>query len=130
MRDVMQTSKSKRTRRVRAKISGTPERPRLTVFRSNKHIYAQIINDDKGTTLVSAGEKEGVGAKSQQSRKSGKKTDNKMTKTEVARNVGEILGQKAKRKGITKVAFDRGPYRYHGRIKALAESVRKQGVEF
>lgn len=107
----------KRHIRVRAKISGTSERPRLNVFRSAKHIYAQIINDVKGETLVSAStldkDFEGVGS-------------NK----EAAHKVGLSIAKKAKKAGITKVVFDRGGYLYHGRIKELAEGAREGGLEF
>lgn len=108
------TSKIKRKLRTRAKIKGTPNRPRLSVFRSNKAIYAQLIDDDKGITLVSAREK-----------KLGKKT-----KIEKAQEVGKILAERALKKKIKTVVFDRGQYRYHGRVKALAEGARKGGLKF
>lgn len=106
--------------RVRAKIFGTAERPRLSVYRSLKHIYAQIINDEKGETLVAATSN----TKALAPMLAGKK------KVEVSREVGKILAEKAKAKGITKVAFDRNGYRYHGRVKALAEGAREGGLEF
>ena len=108
----------KRHKRVRAKISGTPERPRLNVFRSNANIYAQIIDDVNGVTLVSASslEKSFEGAT----------TGNK----EAARKVGELLAQRAKDKGIVNVVFDRGGYLYHGRVQELAEGAREGGLEF
>jgi large subunit ribosomal protein L18 len=95
----------------------------LTVFRSYKYIYAQIINDDKGETLVSVSEKDlkSVGARA---------TTLTKTKIEKAFQLGEILAQKAKKKKIKSVYFDRGSYKYHGRIKALAEGARKGGLEF
>jgi len=108
------TSKKKRKERTRAKIKGTPNRPRLSVFRSNKAIYAQLIDDDKGITLVSAREK-----------KLGKKT-----KIEQAQEAGKILAERALKKKIKTVVFDRGQYRYHGRVKALAEGARKGGLKF
>ena len=111
----LQHQRKARKRRVRMKIRGTADRPRLTVFRSNQHIYAQIINDADGKTLCSASDNE-VTAK-------------KATKMEIANKVGEILGKKAKDNKITKVCFDRGQYRFHGRIKALLEAVKESGVE-
>ena len=103
--------------RVRGKISGTPERPRLNVFRSNANIYAQIIDDVNGVTLVAANtlEKEFEGA-----------TGN----CEAAKKVGLALAERAKAKGIDKVVFDRGGYVYHGRIAALADGAREGGLEF
>ena len=107
----------KRHKRVRGRVFGTPEMPRLNVFRSEKHIYAQIIDDTKGTTLCSASsvEKdfEGVGS-------------NK----EAAKKVGMTVAQRAKEKGIDKVVFDRGGYIYHGRVAALADGAREGGLEF
>ena len=107
----------KRHVRVRGKVSGTPERPRLNVFRSNANIYAQIIDDVNGVTLVSANtlEKEFEGA-----------TGN----CEAAKKVGQAVGQRAKEKGIDAVVFDRGGYLYHGRVKALADGAREGGLEF
>jgi large subunit ribosomal protein L18 len=107
--------KKKRQLRVRAKVKGTAQRPRLSVFRSNKAIYAQLINDEKGETLVSARESE---------------VEKEGTKTEKAVRVGEILAAKAKKMKLEKVVFDRGSYRYHGRVKALAEGARKGGLKF
>lgn len=106
-----------RHKRVRGKVSGTPERPRLNVFRSENHIYAQIIDDTKGVTLVSASsqcqEIEGKGSNCQ-----------------AAGKVGLLLAQRAKDKGIDSVVFDRGGYLYHGRVKALAEGAREGGLKF
>ena len=103
--------------RVRGKISGTPERPRLNVFRSNANIYAQIIDDVNGVTLVSANtlEKDFEGA-----------TGN----IEAAKKVGAVLAERAKAKGIEQVVFDRGGYIYHGRVAALAEGAREAGLKF
>ena len=103
--------------RVRGKISGTPERPRLNVFRSNANIYAQLIDDVNGVTLVAANtlEKDFEGA-----------TGNK----EAAKKVGMILAERAKEKGIEEVVFDRGGYVYHGRVAALAEGAREAGLKF
>ena len=107
----------KRHVRVRGKISGTPERPRLNVFRSNANIYAQIIDDVNGVTLTSAStlEKDFEGA-----------TGN----CEAAKKVGLAIAERAKDKGITQVVFDRGGYIYHGRVAALAEGAREGGLEF
>ena len=104
-----------RHRRVRAKVFGTSERPRLSVFRSNKHIFLQIIDDSQGRTFVSA---------------SDLKINKKGTKTEIAREVGRALAQEAVKKGIKKVVFDRGGYKYHGRVKAVAEGAREGGLIF
>ena len=107
----------KRHQRVRGKISGTPERPRLNVFRSNTNIYAQIIDDVNGVTLVSANtlEKEFEGA-----------TGN----CEAAKKVGQVIAERAKAKGIEQVVFDRGGCVYHGRVAALAEGAREGGLKF
>lgn len=109
--------RAKRHVRVRAKISGTPERPRLNVFRSNANIYAQIIDDVAGVTLISAStlEKEFEGA-----------TGNK----EAARKVGKLVAERALEKGIDTVVFDRGGYLYHGRVAELAEGAREAGLKF
>ena len=106
-----------RHERVREKIVGTSELPRLCVFRSNTNIYAQIIDDENGITLVSA---------------SSLDKELKLTKNnvETATKVGESLGKKAKKAGIKKVVFDRGGYLYHGRVKALADAARESGLEF
>ena len=107
----------KRHVRVRGKVSGTPERPRLNVFRSNANIYAQIIDDVNGVTLVAANtlEKDFEGA-----------TGN----AEAAKKVGQVLAERAKAKGIEQVVFDRGGYIFHGRVAALAEGAREGGLEF
>ena len=107
----------KRHVRVRGKVSGTPERPRLNVFRSNANIYAQIIDDVNGVTLVAANtlEKDFEGA-----------TGN----VEAAKKVGAVLAERAKAKGIEDVVFDRGGYVYHGRVAALAEGAREGGLNF
>lgn len=102
-------------KRMRFRITGTPERPRLAVFRSAKHIYAQIIDDVKGVTLVSA---------------STLNVNAEGTKTDAAKAVGEAIAKKALDAGITKVVFDRGGNIYHGRIKALAEGAREAGLDF
>jgi large subunit ribosomal protein L18 len=124
----------RRHRRVRAKISGTAERPRLCVFRSLKHIYAQLIDDDKGHTLVSAGDLE-LGQKTKnkkQKAKSRKPAAGSQLKGKVAMafEVGKLIAKKALEKKIEKVVFDRGGYKYHGRVKALAEGAREGGLKF
>ena len=109
-------SQSLRKARVRKALAARGAlRPRLSVFRSSKNIYAQIIDDEKGVTLVSA---------------SSLALKLKGNKTEVARQVGRALAEKALALGIKQVAFDRGPYKYHGRVKALAEGAREGGLEF
>lgn len=100
--------------RIRGKISGTPERPRLSVFRSNKAIYAQVIDDLAGKTLASAASK----------------ADMQGTKVEIAEKVGEEIAKKAIELGITTVVFDRNGYLFHGRVKSLAEGARKGGLKF
>jgi large subunit ribosomal protein L18 len=110
----------RRRRHVRSHIVGTQERPRLTVFRSSKHIYAQLIDDLEGVTLASASSR-GKGAKTE-------KAYGGNIKAAVA--IGTKIAEAAKAKGISKVAFDRGHYRYHGRIKALADAARKGGLQF
>ena len=107
--------RKKRHLRIRNKISGTAERPRLSVFRSNKHIYAQAIDDVRGETLVSASDRD--------LKKDG-------SDKEIAGKVGKILAKKALKTGIKEVVFDRGGYRYHGRVKALAEGARDGGLKF
>lgn len=116
------TKAALRTRRraaIRKRLSGTAERPRLVVFRSLNHIYAQIIDDVKGNTLVSMST-----IAKDMSKADGKK------KTEQSFEVGQKLGEKALAAGITKIAFDRAGYKYHGRVKALAEGARKAGLIF
>jgi len=104
--------------RVRKKVTGTAERPRLVVFRSSKHIYAQLVDDQRNVTLAGAADtSEGVQAEG---------------KGKVARSfaLGRLIAAKAKEKGIAKVVFDRGGYQYHGRVKAVADGARKGGLEF
>ena len=111
----------RRRKRVRGKIFGTPEKPRLTVYKSLKNIFVQVIDDEHGVTLVSA---------ASNAKNVAEKIKPGMTKTEVARTVGEIIAAEAKAKGIEKVVFDRGAGRYHGRIKAVAEGARDSGLKF
>jgi large subunit ribosomal protein L18 len=104
--------------RVRQKVAGTGERPRLVVFRSLKHIYAQLVDDDRGVTLLGVSDgSEGVA------------TDGS-GKTVRGKAVGKLLAEKAKAAGVTKVVFDRAGYRYHGRVKAVADGAREGGLEF
>ncbi|HSA06746.1 MAG TPA: 50S ribosomal protein L18 [Candidatus Gastranaerophilales bacterium] len=110
----------KRHKRVRLKIEGTAERPRLAVFRSNKHIYAQVIDDTKGLTLASAGTVESVF----------KAEMNNGGNVEASKVIGKLIAQRAKEKGINKVVFDRGGNLYHGRIAAVADAARENGIEF
>ena len=109
--------RARRHKRVRNKLSGTAERPRLCVFRSNSNLYAQVIDDTKGITLVSASTLD-------------KDIKNKKANVEAAKEVGLAIAVKAKEKKITKVVFDRGGYIYHGVVKSLAESAREGGLEF
>jgi large subunit ribosomal protein L18 len=103
-------------KRIRSRVSGTGERPRLAVFRSVKHIYAQVIDDTKGHTVVAAGSTE----------KDSKNGGNVIG----AKEIGKLVAERAKDKGIKAVVFDRGGYQYHGRVKALAEAAREAGLEF
>ncbi len=113
-------ARAKRHYRLRNKISGTPEQPRLAVFRSNMHIYAQIIDDTVGNTLCAASTMEAdIKAKLE-----------KTNDVEAAKAVGEALAKKALEKGITTVVFDRGGFVYHGKIQALADAAREAGLQF
>ena len=107
----------KRHKRVRAKISGTPETPRLDVFRSNANIYAQLIDDVNGVTLCAASSNE-------------KDFEGLGSNCEAANKVGKLIAERAKAKGIETVVFDRGGYIYHGRVKALADGAREGGLDF
>ncbi len=110
-------ARKRRHKRIRKKIFGTAKIPRLCVFRSNKHIYAQLIDDEKGHTLISASDLE-------------IKLEKKLTKVEKSKEVGKLIAKKAKEVGIERVVFDRGGYKYHGRVKALAEGAREGGLKF
>ena len=103
--------------RIRKRVAGDAGRPRLSVFRSARHIYAQIVDDSQGITLVSASSKEAAPAAAK-------------GKTSVSAAVGKLLAERAKAKGVVRVAFDRGGYLYHGRVKALADGARAGGLEF
>ena len=104
-------------KRIRRKIAGTTERPRLAIFRSVAHIYAQVIDDSKGVTLVSASSVD----------KAGKTNGGNVA---AAKAIGKLVAERAKDKGVTSVVFDRGGYAYHGRVKALADAARAAGLEF
>jgi len=112
--------RKRRHMRIRKRIMGTTERPRLAIYRSNQHIYAQIIDDQKGVTLTSASTLE------QDVRKAGVTSNN----IETARIIGERIAKKAVEAGISQVVFDRGGNRYHGRVAALAEAARENGLQF
>ena len=105
--------------RIRKKLQGTAERPRLNVYRSLNHIYVQVIDDLNGKTLVSASSAEGK-----------KEARNKGGNVASAKAVGKTIADRAKEKGVTKVVFDRGGYIYHGRVKALADAAREAGLQF
>jgi large subunit ribosomal protein L18 len=110
-----QSKAFRRHARVRMKISGLPGKPRLSVFRSNRSFFAQLIDDTAGKTLVSV---------------SGKEINNKATKTEQAGELGKILAEKALKNKIVNVVFDKGSYKFHGRVKAFAEGAREGGLKF
>jgi large subunit ribosomal protein L18 len=115
-----QELRERRHLRVRKKVTGTTERPRLAVFRSEHHIYAQVIDDSAGHTLVAAS-----------SLDPGVKSDQKYGgNVNAAKAVGQLLGERAKEKGVAKVVFDRGGFAYHGRVAALADAAREAGLEF
>ncbi len=106
--------------RIRKVVTGTPERPRLSVFRSNKQIYAQLINDAEGITIAAASSKDKVLLEQCKGKSS----------VEVAKMVGKLMAERAVEKGITQVSFDRGGYLYHGRVKSLADAAREGGLKF
>ncbi|MBU6423323.1 MAG: 50S ribosomal protein L18 [Chloroflexota bacterium] len=112
--DIRRTGRLQRHARVRDRVSGGPQRPRLAVFRSLSHIYAQVIDDASGRTLAAASDLDV---------KAGKKSER-------AKGVGRAVAERAKAAGINEVVFDRGGYRYHGRVKALADSARETGLRF
>ena len=116
-------TRSRIHQRIRKKVLGTAERPRLNIYRSVSHIYAQVIDDAKGVTVVSATSLEAGKAKDGKSHVSG-------GNLAAAKQVGKLVAERAKEKGISKVVFDRGGYLYHGRIKALADAARAAGLQF
>jgi large subunit ribosomal protein L18 len=109
--------RNKIRRRIRKTVSGTTAKPRLSVYRSNEHIYAQLVDDSKGETLAMASSLDKVFKK-------------EGTKSEQAKQVGDLLAKKATEKGVEACAFDRGGYRYHGRVKSLADGAREGGLKF
>ena len=117
MRGTRTDARRRRHFRVRKSVQGTASMPRLAVFRSNKHIYAQVINDDLGHTIASASSKESAVAA-------------KTVTTDTASEVGKLVGARAKDEGISTIVFDRGGFQYHGRIKAVADGARESGLEF
>jgi len=114
--EVLQEKRHTRHKRIRAKISGTAGRPRLCVFRSGKHIYVQLIDDEKNKTILTVSDL--------------KFKKNRGTKIEKAKEAGKLIAEKAKDLKIEKVVFDRGGYKYHGRVKAVAEGAREGGLKF
>ncbi|MGH7706406.1 MAG: 50S ribosomal protein L18 [Vulcanimicrobiaceae bacterium] len=119
MRNSRTEQRLRRHRRLRKKVVGTPERPRLSVHRTLHHIYAIVVDDSRGHTLVAASTREKSLA-----------TSDSRTNVDAARRVGEAIGQKAKAVGITAVVFDTSGLKYHGRVKALADAARAAGLEF
>lgn len=113
-------ARAKRKSRIRKKVNGSVERPRLTVFRSDKHIYAQIIDDSKGTTLITASTLSPEYSEAEKPQ----------GKVGAAKRVGELIARKAIELGVTKVVFDRNGYIYHGRVQALADAARQAGLDF
>ena len=127
--------KERRAKRVRAKISGTAERPRLSIYRSNQYLYAQAVDDEKRVTVLSAStrqllspKKSVKSVKTAKVEKTEKTAPSKMTKTAASSALGEMIAKLAKEKGVTAMVFDRGSYRYHGRVKAVAEAIRAAGI--
>jgi large subunit ribosomal protein L18 len=111
-----QVARERRHRRVRKKVRGTPERPRLAVFRSNKHVYAQVIDDVNGRTLAAASTKE-------------KGFTGATATVEAAKQVGKLVGERAKAAGIDTVVLDRGGFKYHGRVAGVADAAREAGLK-
>jgi len=124
------TGLERRKERVKKKVRGTPERPRLNVFRSNKHIYAQVIDDVSAKTRAAASTKRIIPSKAIVAPKAGEKATAALKKTEAAKKVGADIAKLALAKGVSKVVFDRSGCQYHGRIKALAEAAREAGLKF
>ncbi len=118
--DFKKKARLKRKKRIRKALSGTDERPRLTIFRSARHIYAQIVNDISGQTLASASSME----------KAVKALDRFDNKVEAAGHIGKLIGERALEKGVKKIVFDRNGYLYHGRVKAVSDGAREAGLEF
>ena len=119
-----QEKRKRRHRKVRAKISGTSKVPRLCIFKSNKYIYAQLIDDQKGKTILNSDNLKFKKTKTKT------KTSSSSGKVGLAREVGKMIAEKAVKKGIKNIVFDRSGYKYHGRVKALAEGAREGGLKF
>lgn len=117
------SARQRRHTRVRKRVNGTPERPRLNVYRSANNIYVQVIDDLAGRTLAAASSLEGTLREGKASRSAGGNID-------AAKAVGALIAQRAKEAGVTKVVFDRGGYLYHGRVQALADAARENGLDF
>jgi len=125
---IKKETRARRHLRVRAKVSGTAQKPRLCVFRSNQHIYATLINDEKNSTILVASDKE---IKKPKTEKINSEKEGKLSaKVALAYEVGQLIAQKALKNKIERVVFDRGGYKYHGRVKALADGARKGGLKF
>lgn len=117
MKSTRSAARDRRQKRVRRKITGTTQRPRLTVYRSNKYIYAQVIDDVEGRTLAAASSQE-------------PDLRGSSLNVDVATRVGELVGQRAREAGVSEIVFDRAGYKFHGRVKALADAARDTGLEF
>lgn len=117
MKSTRSAARDRRQKRVRRKITGTAQRPRLTVYRSNKYIYAQVIDDVEGRTLAAASSHE-------------PDLRGSSLNVDVATRVGELVGQRAREAGVSEIVFDRAGYKFHGRVKALADAARDAGLEF
>lgn len=127
LQKIKREKRLRRHRRVRAKIAGTAERPRLSIYKSSKHIYVQLIDDQTAHTLAEADDLEVKDRKSQSITKTGQKLKGKAA---IAYQVGKLIAEKALKKKIKQAVFDRGGYKYQGRVKALAEGVREGGLQF
>ncbi len=127
MKNTKLQSKLRRHLRIRARMSGNQERPRLVVFRSNTHTYAQLIDDEAKKVVVAASDMKAARSSKSEARAKGKKAG---TKTESAKEVGATLAKLAKEKGVAGCVFDRNGYKYHGRVKAVAEGAREGGLQF
>ncbi len=121
--------KKRRERRVRQRVKGTSSKPRLSVFRSNTHIYAQLIDDTKQETLVSASSLETKAPTPKKGRGPDRSVGGKFKRTEEAKKIGKVIAEKAKKLGIKSAVLDRGAYRYHGRVKFLTEGAREGGLK-
>lgn len=124
-----QQKRYRRHKRIRARVKGTSKRPRLCVFRSPRHIYAQLIDDERGMTIVSASDQK-LNLKVENQKIGEKKENNRSGKIGIAYEVGRLIAEKALHNGIKEVVFDRGGFMYHGRIKAVADGARDNGLKF